>query len=245
MVWVVKHPLLICLPLFISFFLFIFISASFVLGTKAGGLRFFVYQLSAVLMVFFFLTIDSQIRLATTHIEIKEPGNFIRLKDINKITYIPFNKIQGAIVEGDEKEPDRVEVISEEACFFLDGRFSEFSAFFPLLRERVDLKMSFRTQEKTYFLPPGNNIPVKPEQKSILYLYSWLILTAFFVYPLGKKAWTGHYPAFFWIIFYYGLPLLIFSIWIRISLTMTIFLLFYPLYLLFLSALCIPENQRP
>jgi hypothetical protein len=64
----------------------------------------------------------------------------------------------------------------------------------------------------------------------------------FFSYKLGIKTWLGTNRYLLLYILTYGLPIMLLSFIFHLSLTIGIFLIFYPVYLLFLSAACIPEH---
>ena len=75
------------------------------------------------------------------------------------------------------------------------------------------------------------------------YFFPWLAVFTLVAYPMGNKAWQGKFRYFQVLGLSYYIPTLIICAFFQPSLPLAFFLLFYPAYLLFLTAkMCIRDR---
>jgi hypothetical protein len=245
-----NHPVLFFLPIVVSFVLHIVISMGLIMEAGAGFYRFFIYYASAAFLVVYLLMFNQGVTLATTRVVIDYPGKNIYLENQYGSVRVPAGNIKGVIVEKQKNQYETVWVISHEQTFYIDRKFSGFINFLPALEALVDLDEPRYAGDAliypTRHTPKNTSLEITRKDNTLkgdtLYYLPWILVMPFFSYKLGIKTWLGTNRYLLLYILTYGLPIMLLSFIFHLSLTIGIFLIFYPVYLLFLSAACIPEH---
>ena len=250
MMWSVAHPILYFLPLFICLCLHIFLSAAFLIGTRQGVFRFFVYVISCFYMLSYLLIFNHGLTLTTTKIQVDFPGKYIKYENHYGIVRIPVEHIQAVIVEDPQSNPSTVWIQSERQVFYLDRHFLRFSEFLPLLQSLISLGPPQAAGETTAYrvgnytgvldLNPGNNIL----RGSTAYYLPWLGLFSLIAYFLAARAWLGNLRLFQILALLYCIPILMIGIFYKPTLPLVLMLMLYPFYPIFLSAMCLPDSKN-
>ena len=253
MEFAMNHPVLYFIPIIISFLLHMVISMGLIMEAGAGFYRFFIYYASAAFLGVYLLLFNQGVTLATTRIAIDYLGKNIYYENQYGALEIPAGRVKGVIVERQKEQYETVWVITKEQTFYLDRKFSGFHDFLPALGTIVDLGQPRYAGDdliyKTRHAPEDTTLEITRGDNKLKgdshYFLPWLLVTPFFAYKLGIKTWLGPNRYLILYILVYGLPLVLLSFLCRPTLIMGIFLVFYPVYLLFLSAACIPEEINP
>ncbi len=249
MEFTMNHPVLFFLPLVVSFLLHIVISMGLIMEARGGFYRFFIYYASAVFFVVYLLLFNQGVTLATTKIVIDYPGKNIYLQNQYGEVKIPAGNVRGVIVEREKNKVVAAWVVSKDQTFYIDRKFVNFTNFLPALQTLIDLaEPQYRGVTIVYrarTISENTPLEITREDNTLkgdtLYYLPWMFMMPLFGYKLGIKTWLGTNRYLILYILIYGLPLMLLSLIFSPSLTTTIFLIFYPVYLLFLSAACIPE----
>lgn len=249
MTWTAARPFLFFLPLFLCLSLHIFLSAGFLLGTRPGLLRFFLYLISCLYLISYFLIFNHGLTLATTKIRMDFPGRYIRYENQYGSLRIPAEEIQAAVVEGPLSDPSVVWIQSKRQVFYLDRRFPRYKEFLPLLQSFLELDNPQVSGGKTILraggyrgepdLNPGRNVL----RGNLVFFLPWLALFPIIAYFLAGKAWLGHLNLFKILALLYYLPVIIIGLFCRPDCPLVFLLVLYPVYPLFLSAMCLPDNS--
>lgn len=250
MTWSVVRPFLLFLPLIICVLLHGFLSAGFLLRTRQSILRIFVYLLSCLFLVAYFLVFNQNLILATTKVQIDFPNRYLKIEDYYGIVRIPAEKIQAVAIEGG-LTPSTIWLQSEQLTFCLDHRFPRIAEFMPLLSSIVSFEAG--GAEYGYTIYRANNYQDSlnfDNSRNMLsggvrYFLPWLCLFPFLAYPLAARAWQGKWRYFQILGISYYLPTLIICLITQPGLPLAVFLLGYPCYPLYLSAMCLPDNDQP
>lgn len=250
MEFTMNHPVLYFLPIVVSFLLHMVISMGLVMEARAGFYRFFVYYASAAFFGVYLLLFNQAATLATTRIAVDYLGKNIYYENQYGALKIPAGNIKGVIVERQKSQVETVWVVTEEQTFYLDGKFSGFLDFLPALGTIVELGepryAGAALMYKTRHTPENTSLEIARGDNKLkgdtLYYLPWLLVVPFFAYKLGIKTWLGPNRYLILYILAYGLPLVLLSFIFRPTLIIFLFLVIYPVYLLFLSAACIPEQ---
>lgn len=252
MTWRFSYPLLYFLPISIGLILHIFLSAGLLSRTRQGFYRYSLYILSACFIIAYMLIFNHGITLAGTKVRLDYQSRAIILNNQYGTVNIPARSVYAVMIEGGEG--GAVWVFSAEQSFYLDRRFTEFSAFFPSLKDFIPLGEPVRRGREIIYLSrlqAGQGVDLEyPEvslkdnklQGKIKYHLPWLFMAPIILFPAGQRAWMGRTK--FFIIFFgvYLIPLLALAPFCPPPLGTVLFLILYPFYMLFLNAMCLPDK---
>jgi|GEM_PF-4537503 len=255
MEWSISSPALFCLPAVICFSLHILISLGLLVQTRPGFYRFFVFMASSFFFVIYLLLFNYDYTQATTRIIVHIQERFLEVSNQYGTVQIPANSLEAVVVKGKPERPETIWLISDVQTFYLDRSFAGYSSFLPALDKIVKLgNPQQQGGDSIYKLRAGNS--GSPETVDYFYFgfnnkntlrgSTWyylplLCLMPFIFYFTGQKAWTGHTRYFILSALVYFLPIFGLAFFFRPSLPLAVFILFYPFYLLLLSAVCLPE----
>ncbi len=248
MTWSIPTPFWLFLPLLISLVIHVFLSAGFLLSIRQRILRVLVYVISCLFFLAYFIVFNQNLILATTKVQIDFPSRYLKYEDYYGAERIPAEKIQ-AVALRDGSESTGIWVQCEERVFYLDKRFPRLDEFVPLLQSIVDLAPA--ESAYGYTVHRANNyeniLNFKSKDDPLAggakYFFPWLAVFTLVAYPMGNKAWQGKFRYFQVLGLSYYIPTLIICAFFQPSLPLAFFLLFYPAYLLFLTAMCLPDNE--
>lgn len=252
MSWTFEHPLLYCLPVVICLIIHIYISAAFIVASKPGWFRVFLYLVSSIFLLAYFLLINHCVTLATTKIEINFPGKYLRYQNQYGAVRITAQDLEGIILVGGQKEPGTIWIVSRQQTFYIDQCFSRYNEFLALLGAVIKLpEPEIQGTQTQYILKQdqaGNDSPLNiSSRKNVLkghnpnYIPLMIVFTLI-AYFWGQKGWKGMIKYFQWLAIIYVIPLAVLVVIWPPSLSAIVFIVLYPLYSVFLTALCIPKS---
>lgn len=249
MTWSIATPFLLFIPFLICIVVFVFLSAGFLLSIRQGFLRLLVYIISCFFMLAFFLVFNHSLILATTKVQIDFPTRYLKYENYYGAVRIPAEKIQ-ALAMRDGSESSGVWVQYEGQILHLDQRFTRLNEFFPLLQSIVKFDtpepksgyIVYRANDYTNKLNLnsnfiGNNPLRNLTTGGIQYFFPWLGVFSIAAFPLAARAWQGKIRYFQILGLCYYLPTLIICLFTKPGLPLAVFLLIYPGYVIYLSAM--------
>lgn len=253
--WSVSSPVLLCLPVTSCFILHILVSLGLLVQTRPGFYRFFVFMASSWFFISYLLLFNYNYTLATTHLSLDLPGQYLELQNQYGTVQIPKEAISAVAVRGMTDRPRSVWVISDPQVFYLDRSFTAYETFLPALGQLVNLEKPLRQGDLTiYQTRPGHSGSLAvPDyfdwnehhntlKGATLYFLPWLAAIPFFFYFIGQKAWAGQHRCIIVLAALYFLPLAGLVFLFRLSLPLVVFIFITPCYLALLSALSLPET---
>lgn len=250
MTWTVAHPILYFLPLLICLVVHIFLSAGFLLATKQGFFRFFIYLLSCWFVMGYLLIFNHGIALTTTTISLDFPNRYIRYENNYGIVRIPVEQIQAIVIEGQETKPQTIWIQSQQQVFYLDEDFRRFEEFLPLLQSVLELGVPQLDGEAMVYRVGGFTGPVDLQADNNTlrgntgYFLPCLAIFPLISYLLAARAWLGNIRYFQLLAFSYGLPVLGLGLLFPPTFSQAVALFLYPFYPIFLSAMCLPDKNN-
>lgn len=249
MVWSVAHPVLYFLPWFVCLLVHIFLSAGFLLGTRQGFFRFFIYLLSCIYFLSYLLILNHGVTLASTKIQVDFPGKYLKYENHYGIVRIPVEQIQVVYVEGTIANPSTVWIQSEHQVFYLDDNFARFVEFLPLLQSVISLGPP-QIEGELLVYRVGNftgPLDLNPDHNVLrghtTYYLPWLGIFPLIAYFLAARAWLGNLRLFQLMAIIYVVPILGLGLFFPPTLFLAIALILFPFYPVFLSAMCLPDGN--
>ena len=250
MTWSVTHPVLYFLPLFLCLLLHIFLSAGFLLGIRQGFFRGFIYMLSCLYLLGYLLIFNHGMTLTSTKIQVDVHGGYVKYENHYGIVRIPLEEIQAVCVEGGGAKPLTIWIQSERQVFYLDHHFKKHNEFLPLIQSILKLGHPQLEGELTVYrignftgllnLEPDNNVL----RGHFSYYLPWLGIFPLIAYFLAARAWQGSVRSFQLLAVIYSLPMLGLGLLFPPTFFLAVALILYPLYPVFLSAMCLPDSKR-
>lgn len=250
MTWTYEHPLLYCLPVVVCLIIHIFISAAFIVAEKPGGFRFFLYLVSSLFLLVYILLINHCVTLATTKIEINFPDKYLRYQNQYGALRITAQDLESIVMVEGNREQSTIWIVSRQQTFYIDDNFGRYNEFLPLLGAIIRLpdpliqgrekRYQFLNQENEDLLniSSGNNIL----RGHIPYYMPMMIFYTVIAYIWGQKGWQGNIKYFWRLAAVYAIPAFIQALIWPPHISAILILALYPLYPVFLAALCLPKQ---
>lgn len=250
MTWTFEHPLLYCLPVIICLLIHVCLSAAFIVGAKPGGFRVFLYFTSSLFLLAYFFLFNHCVTLATTKIEINFPGKFLRYQNQYGALRITEEDLQEIVVLKGPRTAETVWIVSRRQTFYLDQNFRRHREFLPLLGAfyslpepviegnciRYILAADRAEKDPALSITSGINVLGGSSRK---YIPLMLLFTCF-AYFWGQRGWQGNLRYFQGLALIYTLPALVLALIWPPPLAAAAFLVCYPFYPVFLTALFNP-----
>ncbi len=249
MIWEAAHPVLYLLPVIICLLLHILISAGFLLDSRPGIYRLLIYSLSCVFFMGYFLLFINGFTLATTSVQIDFASRYLKYESYSGITRIPAEEILAVVLEGQAEKPSKVWVQSKDKVFYMDRHFDRLDEFVPLLQSIAEFETVRPKRGLTIYLSANGAEPLNPERYDRLwpehtrYFLPWLAVYIFIAYIKAGKGWQGDWRSFQLLALLYSGPVLVLSLLLKPALPLAIFLIIYPTYPVYLSAMCLHDSQ--
>jgi len=186
--------------------------------------------------------------LTATKISLDFPAKMISYENNYGIIRIPAEQIQAIVVEGQEARPSTIWIQSERQVFYIDQDFLRVEEFFPLLQSVLDLGEPQLSGQGAIYRADTYSGPVnlQPAQNTLRgnlrFFLPGLLIFPCFAYFLGARGWLGRIRCFQLLGIIYCLPMLGLGLFYPLTLPQAGFLLCYPLYPAFLSAMCLPDG---
>lgn len=254
MTWTYEHPLLYCLPALICLAIHVFTSAAFIITAKPGIFRFFLYLVSSMFLLIYVLYLNHCVTLATTKIEINFPGKYLGYHNQYGAVRITAQDLESIIlVNGEKKSQGTIWIMSRQQTFYIDENFARFNEFLPLLGAVFKLpEPDIERNRITYLFKdngPAKDVINISSRDNILrgyipYFIPIMILYTILAYIWGQKGWQGNLAYFWRLGAVYTAPTVLLALTWPPQITALVLLLIYPLYPVFLAALCLPKQSR-